>query len=381
LIPLAVPNISGNEEAYLQECVRTNFVSSVGPFVSQFEAAVANETGAAGGVATCSGTAGLHLALTALGVSRGDLVISPSFTFIATANAISHCGAEPWLFDSGEESWTLDIDQVRDRLAAESERFGAELRHKRTGKRISAIMVVYTLGHPGDMDGLKKIARDFNLPILADGAAALGAAYKNKPLADLADLTVFSFNGNKTITAGGGGMVVGNDSELVNRMRHLSTTARVGEDYHHDAVGFNYRLTNLQAAVGCAHMERLEEFVAKKRQIAAIYNSELGEVAGVKPFPAARWASSACWFSGVSLEAGITKSLNEVCNKLKSRGIDAKMFWKPIHMQAPYMRAEREEMATTEATWERVLTLPCSTSITADEQAYVIDAVRSVIGH
>ena len=241
-------------------------------------------------------------------------------------------------------------------------------------------MVVYTLGHPGDMNGLRK-AQDFNLPLLADGAAALGATYKNKSLAELADLTVFSFNGNKTITAGGGGMVVGNDSELVNRTRHLSTTARVGGDYHHDAVGFNYRLTNLQAAVGCAQMERLEEFVAKKRQIAAIYDNELGGLPGMRPFPAARWASSACWFSGISLEAGKTKPLHEVCSELKSRGIDAKMFWKPIHLQPPYILTERQEMSITEATWERVLTLPCSTGISADEQAYVIDAVKSVMRH
>ena len=377
MIPLAIPNLAGNEARYLQECVTTNFVSSVGPFVDRFETMVAEGSGARHAVATSSGTTGLHVALAALGVGRDDLVILPSFTFIASANAIAHCGATPWLFDVDPASWTLDPELVARGLASESVRRGDDLVHTPTGRRIAAMLPVYTLGMPADMDRLMEVARRYRLPVVADGAAALGARYKERPIGALgADLTVFSFNGNKTVTAGGGGAVAGDDPSLCQRVRHLTTTARTGTDYDHDMVGFNYRMTNIQAAVGCAQMEQLERFVAAKRRIARRYDEALGDLPGVGLFPRPDWGESACWFSGVTL----TKpTVAEMRPRLRDQDVDSRPFWKPIHLQLPYRDAPTGALAACERLWQTVLTLPCSTGLTEAEQGTVIAAVRSCL--
>jgi hypothetical protein len=202
MIPLAIPNLAGNEAKYLQECVETNFVSSIGPFVIRFEEMVATAAGARFAVATSAGTTGLHAALAAVGVTRDDLVILPSFTFIASANAIAHCGAMPWLFDVDAGSWTLDGEAVARALAGETERRDGRLVHKGSGRRVAAMMPVFTLGMPADMDRLTALAREYRLPLVVDAAPALGARYKGRAVGALgADLTVFSFNGNKTVTA------------------------------------------------------------------------------------------------------------------------------------------------------------------------------------
>jgi perosamine synthetase len=379
MIPLAIPNVSGNEGAYLQECVRTNFVSSVGPYVSRLEQMSADLSGAAHAVATSAGTTGLHLALTAVGVKPGDLVIAPSFTFIASANAISHCAALPWLFDVSDRHWTLDPVLVSVGLREQAVRQGDDWVHRESGRRIAAMLPVDTLGHPADMDALRTIGAEYKLPVVADAAAALGARYKGGLIGALADLSVFSFNGNKTVTAGGGGMVVGQDSELMRRVRHLSTTARSGIDYEHDAVGFNYRMTNLQAAVGCAQMERLDEFVAAKRRIDARYREALRDSPGVGVFPVADWAESACWFSGVTIAPGAKHTVRELCTLMRERGIEARTFWKPIHLQIPYAACPRTAMPVCEDIWHRILTLPCSTHLAEQEQTFVIETLRELL--
>ncbi len=276
MIPLAVPNLTGRESEYLQQCIETAFVSSVGPFVERFEGMVTEAAGGSLAVATSAGTTGLHAALVAVGVGQNDLVVLPSFTFIASANAIAYCGASPWLLDVTAESWTLDPVLLAEQLATETHQKNDCLVHKATGRRVAAVMPVYTLGVPADMDAITKIASDYNLPVVADGAAALGATYKKYSSGSFgADLTVYSFNGNKIVTTGGGGAVVGENPELIKLVCHLTTTAKVGEAYHHDMVGFNYRMTNIAAAVGCAQMERLEEFVGIKRKIQKLYNEVL----------------------------------------------------------------------------------------------------------
>lgn len=379
MIPLAIPNISGNEGKYLQECIATNFVSTVGSFVTQFEERVAEAANARYGVSTCSGTAGLHLALTTLGVVHNDLVVLPSFTFIASANAISHCGASPWLMDVEPDSWTLDVQLLKDTLASETQASGDQRIHTSTGRRVAAVMTVYTLGQPSDMDPLREVAREFNLPLVADAAAALGCRYKGRNIGDLADLTVFSFNGNKTITAGGGGMVVGNDAELLRLVKHLSTTARVGTDYHHDRIGFNYRLTNIQAAVGCGQIERLDEFVANKRRLDAVYRQHFDGIEGIGLFPSPDWADSACWFTGITIDGDGLPSITESCERLQEKGVGARPFWKPIHLQPIYEQAPRTSMATCESIWKTILPLPCSTQLSAQEQQEVVNIVKQVL--
>ena len=376
MIPLAVPNLGGNEAAYLRECVDTTFVSTIGPFVERFENMVAAAAGAKNAVATSSGTTGLHLALTALGVGRDDLVILPSFTFIASANAIAHCGATPWLLDIDAGSWTLDPTLLAQTLAAETEHDGANLVHRASGRRVAAIMPVHTLGLIADMDGINAVAAAHGLAVVADGAAALGALYQGRPAGGLATLTVYSFNGNKTVTAGGGGAVVGDDLALVERARHLSTTARRGRDYYHDAVGFNYRMTNLQAAVGCAQVEQLAAFVARKREIQAAYDRAFEGHQGIAQFPRPAWSESACWLAGVTLNDA---DVGAIMGELGDRGIEARPFWRPVHLQPPYAAAPRTPQPNAESFWQRVLILPCSTHLTAAEQAEVIAAVRATL--
>jgi len=377
MIPLAIPNLSGREGEYLQECITSGFVSSVGPFVTRLEEAVADAAGARFAVATSSGTTALHLALTCVGVKSGDLVIAPSFTFIATANAIAHCGATPWLFDSLAESWTLDPAQVAAALERDTELRDGHLLHRPNGRKVAALLPVYTLGNAPDMAALRALADRYRLPIVADAAAALGATYRGQAIGPLADMSVFSFNGNKTVTAGGGGAVVTGDEALARLARHLSTTARVGSDYHHDQVGYNYRMTNLQAAVGCAQMEQANGFIARKKAIRAHYDTALADLPGVGVFPQPTWGESACWFSGITIPSGI--DIAKVCAALKARGIEARSFWKPIHLQPPYASAPREPMPITEQCWHRMLTLPCSTGLTTADQETVIHAVREVL--
>ncbi|MEP9370669.1 aminotransferase class I/II-fold pyridoxal phosphate-dependent enzyme [Mesorhizobium sp. KR1-2] len=377
MIPLCVPNISGNEAKYLAECVETSFVSSIGPFVTRFEDMVAAAAGTRGAVATSAGTTALHAALIAVGVRPGDLVICPSLTFIASANAISHCGATPWLFDVDAESWTLDPKLLARELAESTSLRGGERIHTHTGRRVSSVVPVFTLGIPADMDALTAVAREAGLAVVVDGAAALGATYKGKRSGDLgADLTMYSFNGNKTATAGGGGAVAGNDAGLLAHFRHLTTTARTSPDYDHDIVGFNYRMTNLQAAVGCAQMERLDDFVTAKRRIAARYNEALGRIDGFGAFPEPAHTESAAWFSGFAFQTrdGDRRSA-ALRGHLRAQGIDARPFWKPMHRQAPYRDAPRTEMAVTDALWSCIVTLPCSTHLTEADQTKVIGTV------
>jgi perosamine synthetase len=377
VIPLAVPNLAGREAEYLQECVTSTFVSSVGPFVDRLEDQVGDAAGTARAVAVSTGTAGLHVALRAVGVRPGDLVALPALTFIASANAISYCGADPWLFDVDPAVLTLDPTQLGAVFDRDLEDGPDGPVHRPSGRRVGAVMPVHTLGHPADVDPIAEAAARRGVPVVADAAAALGATYRGAPIGRAgAVLSVFSFNGNKTVTAGGGGAIVGSDDSLLAHVRHLSTTARVSADYEHDEVGFNYRMTNVQAAVGSAQMEQLDGFVATKRRVQATYAELLGDLPGVRPLAEASWARSACWFAGLLLPGMTACEVADVRRRLRTDGIDARPFWKPMHLQAPYAAAPREDLAVTERTWSHVLTLPCSTGITDDEIDQVVNAVR-----
>lgn len=380
MIPLAIPDISGNERKYLNECIDSTYVSSVGPFVDRLESLIAEMSGTKYGVAVSSGTTGLHTALTAYGVGRDDIVIIPSFTFIATANAVSHCGATPWLMDVKADSWCIDADQLVDELKRKTEVKNGAVIHKDTGRRVAAIMPVYTLGNIPDMDRICTIAKQYSLPVIADAAAAIGAEYKNRRCGELADCTAFSFNGNKTVTSGGGGAVVGNDEQMMKKIKHLSTTARVSVDYDFDMVGFNYRMTNIQAAVGCAQLERVDELVQKKRWIRERYKELLSDVNGISFFPEPVDCRSSCWFSGIVVEDADYEKIKSICSKLKDQGIEARTFWKPIHMQKPYENAlKADSLKTTDALWSKILTLPCSTNITEDEIETVAKCLKKVL--
>jgi dTDP-4-amino-4,6-dideoxygalactose transaminase len=379
MIPLAIPNIGNREGEYLQACVQENYVSSVGRFVTRFENELATLSGTHSAAAVGSGTQALHLALHVLGVRRDDLVIVPSFTFIASANAISHCGASPWFVDVDEESWTLSASGVEKALLAKTRRVDGNLIHVPTGRRVAAILPVYTLGTVAEMDRLGEIARRFGLALVADAAAAIGVTYQGRPIGMCADLTTYSFNGNKTITTGGGGAVVGPDTNLVKRVKHLSSTARTSPDYDHDEVGFNYRMTNIEAAVGCAQMERLPEFLAAKRRIRDRYDVAFADIPGIRAFPRPISGEGAFWFSGLIIDDARLPSVKELCARLKERDIEARPFWKPVHAQPPYRDAPAETLNVTEALWSKIITLPCSTSLTDDEQCRVVDSLKPML--
>ncbi|NBK93801.1 LegC family aminotransferase [bacterium 1XD21-13] len=377
MISLAIPNLTGNEKKYLDICIDTGFVSSVGRYVTQFESMVADATGSKYAIATSAGTTGLHVALTAVGVRRDDLVILPTFTFIASANAIRHCGADPWLMDINETDWCLDPQKVKEALDTQCEIQNGIVIHKKTRRRVAAIMPVYTLGNIPDMEEFRSIADKYHLPLVVDAACAIGAKYKGVDLGMLGDLSILSFNGNKTITCGGGGAVLSNNEEMASLVRHLTTTARVWPEYDFDMVGFNYRMTNIQAAVGCAQMERVDEFVSRKRKIRDYYYKSFSQLTEQKItlFPTSD--GSSCWFSGIVLQEG--QGMDEVkslCNKMKEKDIEARPFWKPVHLQEPYRGCPIEDTNVTDALWDRIITLPCSTNITDNELETVSNTVK-----
>lgn len=380
MIPLAVPNLEGNERKYLNQCIDTTFVSSVGEFVTRIEKLSAEACGAKYAVATSSGTTALHLSLMGVGVKPNDIVIIPNFTFIATANAVAHCGAKPYLMDIETDSWTLDTRQLREELEENAEKKADGIYHKGTGMRIAAIMPVYTLGNVADMDDLNEIAGDYNLPMVSDAACAIGARYKKQNIGSLAKLTALSFNGNKTVTAGGGGAVVGDDEELLKKLKHISTTARVTAEYDHDMVGYNYRMTNIQAAVGCAQLERVDELVDKKRQIRRFYNEEFKDLSNVSLFPVPDYEESACWFSGIVINNGNLEKIRTLCKELNMNEIEARSFWKPVSMQTPYKNAlKAHSLKVSLNLWDKILTLPSSTNITKEDLNYVARTVKSIL--
>jgi perosamine synthetase len=375
-IPLSVPRLDGNEESYLCDCVKTSFVSTAGPFVGLFEEKLAELIPESWAVATSSGTAALHLALTALGVSRDDLVIAPSYSFIATANAISYTGASPWFVDISPDGWTMDSDALRQLLQDKVQRVDGMLKHKENNRRVAAIISVDTLGIPVRLNTLSEIANEYHLPLVIDSAAALGGSIEQPPKLVSNFLRIFSFNGNKSFTCGGGGAVVGHDKDLQGLLKHLSTTARATSTYEFDQVGFNYRLTNVQAAVGCAQLERYDEFRNIKRRIFETYRDALKDLPGLSHFPDPDWAQSSHWLSGVFCSPDKIKYLDHLRHALVSVGIDVREFWRPIHTQKPYLSAPRENLAVTEDIWRRILPLPSSTSLSDDAQQRVVRAVR-----
>lgn len=381
MISLAMPNLTGNEKKYLNNCIDSTYVSSVGPYVNDFEKMVAAATGSSYTVATSSGTTGIHAALTAVGVGHGDLVIIPTFTFIASANAVRYCGADPWLMDINIYDWCLSPEMVRNEIEEHCERrANGQLYHRDGNQRVAALMPVYTLGNIPYMKGFKMIADDYKLPLIVDAACAIGATYEGEDFGNLADLSVLSFNGNKTITCGGGGAVVGNNEELMARVRHLTTTARVWPDYDFDEVGFNYRMTNIQAAVGVAQMERLQSFINIKRYVRNYYKRELDELRshGISFFPTTE--GSSCWFSGIVMpEEESLSTVKKIIAALKEENIEAKSFWKPVHLQKPYMGCPKSNVSMAESLWQRIITLPCSTNITEYELLKVVTVVKAVV--
>ncbi|MBE90527.1 MAG: pyridoxal-5'-phosphate-dependent protein [Rhodospirillaceae bacterium] len=358
-IPLSIPDLRGKEAAYLAQCVEDNWVSSAGPSVTAFEGKIAALTGRAHAVATINGTASIHLALLAAGVGHGDRVVVPDWTFAASANAVYHAGAEPFFIDISHDGWTLDASLIGDALAIEN-------------NRIKAIIAVHTLGQSADMDALAANAQ--GLPLIEDAAGAIGASYHDHHVGKDGTFATFSFNGNKTVTAGGGGMVVCDDSQAADRLRHLSQQARTGAEYIHDEIGFNYRMTNLNAAVGLAQLERLNEMVAAKRAIAARYDQVIAGRQDLACIPRAPWTQGSCWLYSI-LTASPDDSAALIVT-MSQQNIEARGFWRSISEQAPFKSAPKLLNGVSQSLTGRVVSLPCSSQLTEGEQFRVIDVLQ-----
>jgi perosamine synthetase len=376
-IPLCVPHIQGNAWTYVKECLDTNWVSSVGPFVERFERQVAAYTGAQYGVATVSGTAALHIALLVAGVQPDDEVLVSTLTFIAPVNAIRYCGAWPVFIDAEPQYWQLDPQKVADFLEQDCAWEAGELRNRSTGRRVKAILPVHILGHPVNIDPILALARVYHLPVIEDATEGLGACYQERRVGSLGDIACFSFNGNKIITTGGGGIIVTDQEAWARKARYLTTQAKDDPlEYIHYEIGFNYRLTNMQAALGCAQMEQLDEYIAIKRRIAQQYQDAFQDTPGITPMPEAPWASSTFWLYTVLVdETEYGMDSRALLGKLNSAGIQSRPLWQPIHL-SPAHAGHAYECPVAENLYRRALSLPCSVGLTEAQQAKVIAAVR-----
>jgi perosamine synthetase len=380
-IPNAVPYLAGNEWKYLKECLDTNWVSSAGPFVSRFELEVSAYVGVDHAVATVNGTAALHVALLAAGVRPDDEVLVPALTFIATANAVTYCGAHPVFLDSEALSWGLDADKLADFLSRECTVKEGRVVNRASGRIVRAVLPVHLYGHPVDIDAVLEVVGRYPLAVVEDAAEALGARYKGSAVGCHGLVSCLSFNGNKIITSGGGGMVLTRDPEVAARVRGLTTQARTDAlEYIHEETGYNYRLTNLQAALGVAQLEQLDGFVESKRETAAHYRELFRRVSGVTVAGEAAWARSTYWMTSVLLDAGVCPDVRGFLRRLNAAGVGVRPLWRPLHRQPLYAGAQAHRIEVADKLYERGLSLPCSVGITADERQAVAAALVAALG-
>ena len=378
-VPLCVPELRGNEWAYVKDCLDTNWVSSVGAYVDRFERAVADRVGVAHAVATVNGTAALHIALQLAGVRADDEVLVSTLTFIAPANAVRYVGAHPVFIDAEPDHWQMDAVMLRRFLERECEPRSGELRNRSTGRRVSAIVPVHILGHPVEMDPVLELARRYGLKVVEDATESLGAEWRGRPVGQLGDIACFSFNGNKLITTGGGGMLVTNDEALARRARHLTTQAKDDPiEYVHSEVGYNYRLTNVLAAMGVAQMELLDAYIEAKRAIAARYEDGLRGVPGITLMREAAWARSVFWLYTILVdERAYGMDSRALLRALGGLKIQSRPLWQPLHLSGAHRGESPTQCPVAERLNREALSLPCSVGLTEGDQARVIDAIRA----
>lgn len=373
MIPLSVPNMNGNELKYASAAIAEGWVSTGGKEIVEFENKMAARVGAKGGVACQSGTAGLHLSMLACGVKPGDEVIVPTLTFIAAVNPVRYAGADPVFMDC-DDTLCMDMDKLDCFCREECRAINGELIHTATGRCVRAVVVVHVFGNIADMDRLMDIAAAHHLKVIEDSTEAVGSyfltgRYKGRFAGTIGDIGVYSFNGNKIMTTGGGGMIVSNNQQLLDLTRHLSTQAKVDTvRFTHDMVGYNYRMTNLQAAVGLAQLEQLDQFIETKR---SNYNRYISR--GIELLPFRSDCSTNYW-----LYSYMTDRREELMAHLTECGIQSRPIWYLIH-EAPFYKnclAYKIERATYY--WERVLNIPSSSGLTPEEVDIVAGAIHSL---
>jgi len=361
-VALHEPIFDGNEWIYLKECLDSNYVSSVGKFVDQFELSLANYTGAKYAISVVNGTAAIQIALKLAGVNIGEEVLVPALTFVATANAISYLGAIPHFVDSEESTLGIDVVKLREYLIANTEEQSGLCINKSTKRVIRALVPMHTFGHPSDLEQLLSIARDFNLVLVEDAAESLGSLYKGQHTGTFGLLGTLSFNGNKTITTGGGGAILTNDEAMARRAKHLTTTAKIAHkwEFDHDEIGYNYRMPNINAALGCAQMEKLPEKIKSKRELFKRFKEEFKLISGASIFEEPGNCQSNYWLQTLLLEdenLALRDSVLEASNK---EGIMTRPAWKLMSNIAPYRNSPAMSLESANSLYRRVINLPSS---------------------
>ncbi|HOZ68255.1 MAG TPA: LegC family aminotransferase [Chitinophagaceae bacterium] len=376
-IALSLPNMAGNEWKYVKDCLDTGWISSVGSYVTKFEQMVADFAGAKYGIAAVNGTAALHISLLLSGVKQHDYVILPNLTFVASANSIKYLGADPLLIDADPLLWQMDLDLLEEFLSTQTEVKGKELFYKKDGRRIGAIMPVHILGNMCDMDRFASIVSQYPLPVVEDATEALGTTYKGKSAGTFSPLAAFSFNGNKIISTGGGGVIVTDDEALAKHAKHLTTTAKASADeYYHDEVGYNYRLVNVLAAIGVAQMELLPSFIERKKQIVDFYKKELTGVADIRFQQELPDVNTNGWLFTIQTDKqkALLDHLN--ANKILSRRFWMPMNKLPMYKDCVYIR----HIDRSDYIYNTCLSIPSSTNITDEELAIVTREIKAAIG-
>lgn len=375
IIPLSEPEISGNEWRYIKECLDTGWVSSAGSYVNKFEQMLSGYTGTAHAVAAVNGTSALHLSLIACGIGAGDEVIVPTLTFVAPVNAVRYCGAYPVFMDCNKDTLCIDVRKTTDFIENDcGQRKDGFTYNRKSGRRVKAIIPVHIFGHPAEMDELIEICRRNKIDIIEDATESLGSEYRGKKAGSFGRAGCLSFNGNKIITTGGGGMVVTDDNDIALRIRHLSTQAKKDSfEYDHDEIGYNYRLTNIQAAMGVAQMERLKEFIRIKRTNAGLYRELISDIKGIEFLWEQDRVKSNFWFYTIRVPREHKKGLMDF---LISNNIQVRPVWKLIHTLPMYKDFQSYKIENAPEIHEGCMNLPCSVGIKKEEIEYVVKNIK-----
>lgn len=380
-IPLSVPNLKGKELEYVTHAVETEWVSTGGPYVNDFELKVAEYTKCKGAVSCQNGTSGLHIALQVCGVTKDDEVIVPTLTFIAAVNPVKYIGAEPIFMDC-DDSLCMDVDKLKDFCQTECDFIDGKLINRKTDKHIKALVIVHVFGNMADMEGIIDIASKYNLKVIEDATEAIGTyyiegKYKDKHAGTIGDIGVYSFNGNKIMTTGGGGMIVSNNEDLLKKAKHLTTQAKSDELYYtHDEIGYNYRMTNLQAALGLAQLEQLEDFIKVKKDNYDFYKREIQEIPGLRILEFKDSIRPNYWFYALCIDEKYPLNRDRVIQFLASRKVQARPIWGLISDQKPYEGNQSYKIERARYYWRKVVNIPCSSNLSREDASYVIECLK-----
>ena len=361
-VALHEPSFEGNEWLYLKECLDSTFVSSVGKFVDRFEDELQTYTGAKYAISVVNGTAALQIAFKLAGVQADDEVLVPALTFVATVNAVTYCNAIPHFIDSEEATLGIDTLKLRDYLQKNTSQNSGKCINNQTGRVIRALVPMHTFGHPSDIDGLLAIANDFNIVLVEDSAESLGSFYGGQHTGTFGILGTLSFNGNKTITTGGGGAILTNNEALARHAKHLTTTAKIPHawEFRHDEVGHNYRMPNLNAALGCAQLEELPTKLASKRELLKRYQRAFAPVKGVSLFSEPKNCQSNYWLQTLLLDKTESENRDLILESTNKTGIMTRPAWVLMNELEPFKGFPSMDLATAKSLSERIINIPSS---------------------